>query len=52
MRPSLSLESTLSAVLTIRISDIEKAAIERAAVSGRAQSSLAAAAIGRYMRDA
>jgi uncharacterized protein (DUF1778 family) len=50
--PSLSLESAMSAVLTVRISENEKAAIERAAaVSGRSQSSLAAAAIGRYMRE-
>jgi hypothetical protein len=41
----------MSAVLTVRISENEKAAIERAAVSGRSQSSLAAAAIGRYMRE-
>jgi hypothetical protein len=50
--PSLSLESAMSTVLTVRISENEKAAIERAAaVSGRSQSSLAAAAIGRYMRE-
>ena len=42
----------MSAVLTVRISENEKAAIERAAVvSGRSQSSLAADAIGRYMRE-
>jgi predicted transcriptional regulator len=42
----------MSTVLTVRISENEKAAIERAAaVSGRSQSSLAAAAIGRYMRE-
>jgi predicted transcriptional regulator len=50
--PSLSLESAMSTVLTVRISENEKAAIERAAaVGGRSQSSLAAAAIGRYMRE-
>jgi hypothetical protein len=37
---SLSLESAMSAVLTVRIPEIEKAAIERAAaISGRWQSS-------------
>ena len=42
----------MSAILTVRISKNEKAAIERAAVvSGRSQSSLAAAAIGRDMRE-
>ncbi len=42
----------MSALLTVRIPENEKIAIERAsAASGRSQSSLAAAAIGRYVRE-
>jgi len=42
----------MSAVLTVRIPENEKIAIERAAAaSGRSQSSLAAAAIGRYVQE-
>ena len=42
----------MSALLTVRIPENEKAAIERAAIaSGRSQSSLAAAAIGHYVRE-
>jgi hypothetical protein len=42
----------MSALLTVRIPEFEKQAIERAsAASGRSQSSLAAAAIGHYVRE-
>ncbi len=42
----------MSTVLTVRISENEKAAIGRAAaISGRSQSSLAAAVIWRDMRE-
>ena len=42
----------MSALLTVRIPENEKIAIERAsAASGRSHSSLAAAAIGRYVRE-
>jgi hypothetical protein len=52
MASALSLESTMSALLTVRIPENEKIAIERAsAASGRSQSSLAAAAIGRYVQE-
>ena len=42
----------MSALLTVRLPENEKEAIERAAAaSGRSQSSLAAAAIGHYVRE-
>jgi predicted transcriptional regulator len=52
MMPTLLLETVMSALLTVRIPESEKEAIERAAAaSGRSQSSLAAAAIGHYVRE-
>ncbi|MDP2832727.1 MAG: ribbon-helix-helix protein, CopG family [Pseudomonadota bacterium] len=42
----------MSALLTVRLPENEKAAIERAAAaSGRSQSSLASAAISHYVRE-
>jgi len=42
----------MSALLTVRLPENEKAAIERAAAaSGRSQSSLAAAAISHYVKE-
>jgi len=42
----------MSALLTVRLPENEKEAIERAsAASGRSQSSLAAASIGHYVRE-
>ncbi len=42
----------MSALLTVRLPENEKQAIERAAASsGRSQSNLAAAAIGHYLRE-
>lgn len=52
MMPTLSLEMVMSALLTVRLPENEKAAIERAAAaSGRSQSSLASAAISHYVRE-